>query len=39
MEEKSFLVVLPNCDLEQAQQQAERMRAKLQDSPMVVDGV
>lgn len=36
---EEFLVVLPNCDLPQAQHQAERMKAKLGDSPMVVDGV
>lgn len=36
---EEFLVVLPNCDLEQASQQAERMRAKLHESPMIVDGV
>lgn len=35
---EEFLVVLPNCDLEQASQQAERMRVKLQESPMVIDG-
>jgi two-component system, cell cycle response regulator len=35
---EEFLVVLPNCDLEQATMQAERMRAKLQSSSMVVDG-
>ena len=38
MTQEEFLVVLPNCDLEQAHQQAERMRIKLQESPMVVDG-
>jgi two-component system, cell cycle response regulator len=35
---EEFLVVLPNCDLEQAAQQAERMRAKLQQPTMYVDG-
>jgi diguanylate cyclase (GGDEF)-like protein len=34
---EEFLVVLPNCDLEQAHQQAERMRIKLQETPMIVD--
>lgn len=36
---EEFLVVLPNCDLEQASNQAERMRARLHHAPMVVDGV
>jgi two-component system cell cycle response regulator len=35
---EEFLVVLPNCELEQAAHQAERMRAKLQASTMLVDG-
>lgn len=35
---EEFLVVLPNCDLEQAAVQAERMRTKLNGSGMVVDG-
>jgi diguanylate cyclase (GGDEF)-like protein len=35
---EEFLVVLPNCDLEQAAIQAERMRHKLQASTMQVDG-
>jgi diguanylate cyclase (GGDEF)-like protein len=35
---EEFLVVLPNCDLEQAAQQAERLRAKLSASSMIVDG-
>lgn len=35
---EEFLVVLPNCDLEQATQQAERMRVKLQATTMLVDG-
>ena len=35
---EEFLVVLPNCELEQATHQAERMRAKLQSSTMIVDG-
>jgi diguanylate cyclase (GGDEF)-like protein len=36
---EEFLVVLPNCDLEQAKNQAERMRHKLQTTAMLVDGV
>jgi two-component system cell cycle response regulator len=36
---EEFLVVLPNCDLEQAGNQAERMRARLCGAPMTVDGV
>ncbi len=36
---EEFLVVLPNCELEQATHQAERMRTKLQSSTMLVDGV
>jgi len=36
---EEFLVVLPNCDLEQAASQAERMRARLHVAPMIVDGV
>jgi diguanylate cyclase (GGDEF)-like protein len=35
---EEFLVVLPNCDLEQARVQAERMRQKLQAGAMLVDG-
>lgn len=35
---EEFLVVLPNCDLEQAKNQAERMRHKLQIAAMQVDG-
>jgi two-component system cell cycle response regulator len=35
---EEFLVVLPNCDLEQAATQAERMRHKLHASTMIVDG-
>jgi len=35
---EEFLVVLPSCDLEQAQHQAERMRARLDSSTMLVDG-
>ncbi len=35
---EEFLVVLPNCDLEQAAMQAERMRHKLHSSSMIVDG-
>jgi len=36
---EEFLVVLPNCDLEQAWHQAERMRHKLQSASMAVDGM
>lgn len=36
---EEFLVVLPNCDLSQAANQAERMRSRLHFAPMVVDGV
>ena len=36
---EEFLVVLPNCDLEQASHQAERMRQRLHSSIMTVDGV
>ncbi|MBV9303522.1 MAG: diguanylate cyclase [Acidobacteriaceae bacterium] len=36
---EEFLVVLPNCELEQAAHQAERMRTKLQSSAMMIDGV
>ncbi|MBV9759342.1 MAG: diguanylate cyclase [Acidobacteriaceae bacterium] len=36
---EEFLVVLPNCDLEQATTQAERMRHRLHGSTMLVDGV
>jgi two-component system, cell cycle response regulator len=36
---EEFLVVLPNCDLEQAAQQAERMRERLAQQAMYVDGV
>jgi two-component system, cell cycle response regulator len=35
---EEFLVVLPNCDLEQASHQAERMRLILSDQHMYVDG-
>src|SRR6201996_1058093 len=35
---EEFLVVLPNCDLEQATNQAERMRYKLNASTMKVEG-
>lgn len=35
---EEFLVVLPNCDLENATHQAERMRQRLHDSTMMVDG-
>ncbi len=36
---EEFLVVLPNCDLGQAAQQAERLRTRLCDTPIRVDGV
>ncbi|HEY3938131.1 MAG TPA: diguanylate cyclase [Bryobacteraceae bacterium] len=36
---EEFLVVLPNCDLEQAANQAERMRDRLHATSMLVDGV
>jgi diguanylate cyclase (GGDEF)-like protein len=36
---EEFLVVLPNCDLDQAANQGERMRARLCATPMIVDGV
>jgi two-component system cell cycle response regulator len=35
---EEFLVVLPNCDLEQAAVQAERMRARLGAATMKVEG-
>ena len=35
---EEFLVVLPNCDLEQAANQAERMRQRLHATSMLVDG-
>jgi two-component system, cell cycle response regulator len=35
---EEFLVVLPNCDLEQAGVQAERMRARLNAATMNVEG-
>jgi two-component system cell cycle response regulator len=35
---EEFLVVLPNCDLAQAVQQAERLRFRLEQKPMPVDG-
>lgn len=35
---EEFLVVLPNCDLEAAAHQAERMRQKLHADTMMVDG-
>ena len=35
---EEFLVVLPNCDLEQAAAQAERMRHRLHSEIMLVDG-
>ena len=36
---EEFLVVLPNCDLEQAAHLAERMRQRLYGSSMIVDGI
>ena len=35
---EEFLVVLPNCDLEQATQQAERMRLKLHEDGIQIEG-
>jgi two-component system, cell cycle response regulator len=35
---EEFLVVMPNSDLEQSRVQAERLRRKLCDSPMLIDG-
>jgi diguanylate cyclase (GGDEF)-like protein len=35
---EEFLVVLPNCDLEQAAMQAERLRHRLSSGNMIVDG-
>ena len=34
---EEFLVVLPNCDMEQAVQQADRMRMRLQESKILAD--
>ena len=36
---EEFLMVLPNCDMEQATHQAERMRERLNENPMGVDGI
>jgi two-component system, cell cycle response regulator len=36
---EEFLVVLPNCDLEQASHQAERMRVRLGESSMTLEGI
>jgi diguanylate cyclase (GGDEF)-like protein len=36
---EEFLVVLPNCDLDQASHQAERLRQRLNSTPMTVDGI
>lgn len=36
---EEFLVVLPNCDLEQASHQAERMRLRLGESSMTLEGI
>jgi two-component system, cell cycle response regulator len=36
---EEFLVILPNCDLAQASQQAERLRLRLSDKTMMVDGI
>ncbi len=35
---EEFLVVLPNCDLEQSTAQAERLRVRLNATSMMVDG-
>lgn len=35
---EEFLVVLPNCDLDQARHQAERMRERLGEEKMIVEG-
>jgi diguanylate cyclase (GGDEF)-like protein len=35
---EEFLVVLPNCDLEQATMQAERMRSRLHATSMMIEG-
>lgn len=35
---EEFLVVLPNCDLEQASIQAERLRSRLHATPMMIEG-
>ncbi len=35
---EEFLIVLPNCDLEQAVLQAERIRGILHDHPMMIEG-
>jgi two-component system cell cycle response regulator len=34
---EEFLVVLPNCEMEQARSQAERMRQRLQESKILAD--
>ncbi len=34
---EEFLVVLPNCDMDQAVQQADRMRQRLQESKILAD--
>lgn len=36
---EEFLVVLPNCDLEQASHQADRMRQRLEESRIPIDGI
>jgi diguanylate cyclase (GGDEF)-like protein len=36
---EEFLVVLPNCDLDQASHQAERLRQRLNSTAMIVDGI
>jgi diguanylate cyclase (GGDEF)-like protein len=36
---EEFLVVLPNCDLEQASHQADRMRQRLEESRICIDGI
>lgn len=35
---EEFLIVLSNCDLEQATHQAERIRAMLHEHPMMIEG-
>lgn len=36
---EEFLAVLPNCDLDAACHQAERLRIRLNETPILVDGV
>ena len=35
---EEFLIVLPNCDMDQASLQAERIRGMLYDHPMMIEG-